>query len=418
MKAEIISTGTELLLGDVIDTNTPYLARKLAAIGVNVYHHTTVGDNSGRLLEAIKTAEQRTDVVVISGGLGPTQDDITKFMLADYLGHDLVLDQESHDKMQKRYQLNEISEGNYRQALVIEGSQVLHNDNGMAPGIFLEKDKQFYALLPGPPNEFELMVDTYLIPKLAKVVSGDNILRSRNLNFYGIPEASVAEILYDVIEQQSNPTVAIYANEGSISVRLTASAKTEAECQILLEEKEKEVLAELDPYFFGYEDITLHDIIFSKFSAKQQTVASLEVMTKGALIESWSDTPGNLKVYKGGKTFNSHKEAVNLIAGDVLHESTKTLNEFYATHIKSEFQTDYGVAVSRVSKDAQATDDGENIFWMSLALPNGEVVTRQADYSYRTYMNRWRLSLRVSDFIRRELYQLIPLDEIKVGKRE
>lgn len=417
MKAEIISTGTELLLGDVLDTNTPYIARKLAAIGINVYHHTTVGDNAERLLEAIQTAEKRTDVVVVSGGLGPTQDDITKFMLADHLGRELELDQASYDKMQQRYKLNEISEGNYRQALILEGSEVLANDNGMAPGVYYAGNNHVYALLPGPPREFEQMVDSYLIPKLAQLVNGENILRSRNLNFYGLPEASIAEILYDVIKEQSNPTVAIYANDGTISVRLTASGQAEAECKDLLDSKEEEVLSALEPYFFGYEDISLHDLIFSKMSENKETIASLEVMTNGSVVENWAYNKNFTHVYKGGKVFTTVPEAKELLeADDTL--TTKERNEVYAQHIKEAYKSDYGLAISRVGENPQLGEQEDQKFWISLALPNSEVITNEADYTYRSEITRWGINLRVSDFIRRSIYDLPKLEDIKIGKRE
>ena len=239
MKAEIITSGTELLLGDVVDTNTSYLARELASIGVSVYHHTTVGDNPSRLLEAIQLAENRADVIIVSGGLGPTQDDITKDILAKHLDVDLVLDVSSYEKAKIRYNTDEVSIGNYRQALILEGSEPLLNDVGMAAGIYLEKGDYTYILLPGPPNEFEHMVSHHLLPRLSQAAEGEHILKSRNLNFYGLPEATVAERLNDIIENQTNPTVAPYAKNGIIEVRLTASAKTISESEELLDKKEK-----------------------------------------------------------------------------------------------------------------------------------------------------------------------------------
>src|SRR5699024_8906028 len=157
MKAEIITSGTELLLGEVVDTNTAYLARELASIGINVHHHTTVGDNPDRLLKAIKEAEARANIVIVSGGLGPTQDDITKNILADHLNVELMIDEESIRKARIRYGTDDISKGNINQARILTGSEPLQNDVGMAAGIFMKTTTHTYVLLPGPPNEFEHM---------------------------------------------------------------------------------------------------------------------------------------------------------------------------------------------------------------------------------------------------------------------
>ncbi|MDN6162143.1 MAG: molybdopterin-binding protein, partial [Atopostipes sp.] len=168
MKAEIISCGTELLLGEVVDTNTSYLSRELAKIGVNVYHHTTVGDNPERLLETIVHAESRSNLIFLSGGLGPTADDITKDILANHLGLELVVDSTSLNKIKGRYSSEEISSENHHQSLVIDKATVLNNDIGMAAGMFVEKDNKNYVLLPGPPSEFEHMVSEHFVPLLIR----------------------------------------------------------------------------------------------------------------------------------------------------------------------------------------------------------------------------------------------------------
>ena len=260
MKAEIITSGTELLLGEVVDTNTPFLARELAAIGINVYHHTTVGDNSARLLEAIEQAENRADIVIISGGLGPTEDDITKNILAKHLNVDLTLDKDSLNKVSRRYQTEKLSKGNYQQAQILEGSIPLKNEIAMAAGIYIEKEEHTYVLLPGVPSEFEQMVTGQLIPLLTQNTTENNILRSRNLNFYGLPEAKVAEELADLIHYQTNPTVAIYAKDGIIDVRITASGQTENECTKMLDEMEKRILKQLDQHFISYNSTRIQPI--------------------------------------------------------------------------------------------------------------------------------------------------------------
>ncbi|MDN6195938.1 MAG: CinA family nicotinamide mononucleotide deamidase-related protein, partial [Atopostipes suicloacalis] len=252
MKAEIIGSGTELLLGEVVDTNTPYIARQLAQVGISVYHHSTVGDNPERLLDTIVQAENRSDIVVVSGGLGPTQDDITKDILAEHIGLKLIIDPVSLEKIKRRYQKEEVSKENQHQALVIEDSHILKNNIGMAAGIFLEKNNQYYILLPGPPNEFEQMVKQQLLPLLMKKFGNQEKLKSRNLNFYGLAEAEIAEELSDLIENQTNPTIAIYAKKGIIDIRLTVSGENEEENKKLLDQVEKEIMDRIGHYFISY----------------------------------------------------------------------------------------------------------------------------------------------------------------------
>ena len=407
MNAEIITSGTELLLGEVTDTNTPYLARELASIGINMHHHTTVGDNPDRLLKAIQDAEARADIVIISGGLGPTQDDITKNILAEHLNVGLILDEESIQKAKIRYGTDLISKGNDNQARILEGSVPLKNDVGMAAGIFMETETHTYVLLPGPPNEFEQMVSTYLLPKLAEFAGDNERLRSRNLNFYGMPEALVAEKLDNIIQNQTNPSVAVYAKFGIIDVRITASGKTEQECQSLLDAKEAEILAIIGDHFFSYGKVRLQDVFLEELHERGESIAILEVLTDGAATDYWSRNLTYSDAFKGGNVFTEIEHANTFFnIENVMDLSNSELNEHYADEIKKHFQTDYGVAVIGWGAENLAEKDPERIAWMSMALPNGEIITRKVDYSRSQNPARWLLSLRVSDFVRRIILNL------------
>lgn len=412
MKAEIITSGTELLLGEVVDTNTPYLARELASIGISVYHHTTVGDNPTRLLEAIQLAEERADIVIASGGLGPTQDDITKSILAEHLGEELVVDEASYEKATTRYGTDEISEGNYQQALVLEGSTPLRNEVGMAAGIYTETDKGTYILLPGPPNEFEHMVSNYLLPKLTEAVGDGNMLRSRNMNFYGLPESMVAERLDDLIQKQTNPTIAVYAKNGVIDVRLTASAQTNEETEDLLDEMEEQVLAIIGDHFFSYGETRLHDVAFDALAENDESMAIFEVLTDGATTDYWSRELEHPQVFKGGNVFTKIPHANTFYDFEETDDlSLEELNEQYAKEVKNAYQTDYGVAVIGWGRENLQNDNQERIAWMSIAMPDGEVLTKKVDYTRSQNPARWMLSLRVSDFVRRIILGLPELPE-------
>lgn len=412
MKAEIITSGTELLLGEVVDTNTPYLARELATIGVNVYHHTTVGDNPQRLLEAIQLAEKRAEIIIISGGLGPTQDDITKSILAEHLDKELVIDEASYKKATTRYATDEISKGNYRQALVLEGSTPLRNEVGMAAGIYTEADKDTYVLLPGPPNEFEHMVSNYLLPKLIETVGDGNMLRSRNMNFYGLPESTVAERLNDIIQNQTNPTVAVYAKNGVIDVRLTASAKTSETCEVLLDEMEEQVLNIIGDHFFSYGKTRLHDVAFEALAEEEESIAIFETLTDGATTDYWSRDLEHPEVFKGGNVFTKIPHANTFYQFENTEDlSQEELNEHYAEEVKKSYQSDYGVAVTGWGREDLQNEDQERLAWMSIVLPDGEIVTKKVDYSRSQNPARWMLSLRVSDFVRRVILGFPELPE-------
>lgn len=412
MKAEIITSGTELLLGEVIDSNTPYLARELASIGIKVYHHTTVGDNPDRLLKAIQEAEKRADIIIVSGGLGPTQDDITKNILAKHLKVRLVLDDESYKKAKIRYGTEDVSKGNYNQAQILEGSTPLQNDVGMAAGIFMETKSHTYVLLPGPPNEFEHMVSKYLLPKLAEFAGDEDVLRSRNLNFYGIPEATVAERLNAIIEKQSNPTIAIYAKFGIIDVRLTASGKTEEECKVLLDLKEEEILEKLGSYFFSHGKVRLQDVFIEELHNRGESIALFEVLTDGATTDYWSRKLKYSDAFKGGNVFTELEHANTFFNIENIDDvPLSELNEHYALEIKKHFQSDYGVAVIGWGTENLAEKNPKRIAWMSIAMPDGELITQKVDYSRSQNPARWMLSLRVSDFVRRVLLNIPLLPE-------
>lgn len=414
MRAEIIASGTELLLGEVIDTNTPFLAKELASIGVNVYHHTTVGDNPDRLLKAIQNAEERTDIIIVSGGLGPTQDDITKNILADHLGVDLKIDEASHRKVIVRYNTTDISQGNLNQAKILEGSEPLQNDVGMAAGIFMETDTHTYVLLPGPPNEFEHMVTNYLLPKLAQFAGDEDVLRSRNLNFYGLPEASVAERLDDIIQTQTNPTVAVYAKFGVIDVRITASAKSAEACEELIDEMENEVLGRIGDNFFSYGKVRLQDVFFEELHNKGESLALFEALTDGATTDYWSRQLQFREAFKGSNVFTDLENADLFYNLENTDEMTLIeRNDYFAELVKVHFRSDYGVAVTGWGEENLAEKNPERIAYISIALPNGDIISEEVDYSRSQNPARWMLSLRVSDFVRRVILDLPSFKELE-----
>lgn len=414
MRAEIISSGTELLLGEVTDTNTPYLARELAAIGINVYHHTTVGDNPQRLLETIQYAESRANLVIVSGGLGPTQDDITKDILAKHLGLKLVIDEESLEKIQSRYNTKKVSSGNYHQAEVIEGAKVLRNEVGSAAGMLVEKNKIRYALLPGPPNEFEHMTDHYLIPILLEKVVGNQKLQSRNLNFYGLPEATIAEELNDLIERQTNPTIAIYAKKGVIDVRITASGSTEEKNMQLLDEVETEVMSKIGKYFFGYDKTTLQEVIFKELKKTNQTISVIEASSNSHLAAFWEGNLRDTNLLKATFNFSDMREAQKCFGMDHRLERDKNIleqTEALAWNMKRKLGTDYAIAISSWGGIRNKSRTITEKIYISIVESDKKALTKEVDFNKRNYFADWVIPLKVSDFVRRYLLSLEQLED-------
>ena len=246
MITELISVGTEILLGNIVNTNSAYLSEKCALLGLSVYYQDVVGDNEGRMRDVIRTALDRSDVVILTGGLGPTEDDITKEVTADLMGMPLKEDSHSRkliDKYLKEYEKNNpqrrITKNNYKQAMVPEGAIVLDNHNGTAPGLILEKKGKTAILLPGPPNELKPMFEEYVVPYLQK--NQPEIIVSQMVKISGIGESQVAEEIQDLIESQTNPTIAPYAKTGEVHLRVTASAENEKACRKLIKPVVKEL---------------------------------------------------------------------------------------------------------------------------------------------------------------------------------
>ncbi|ACK41402.1 MULTISPECIES: competence/damage-inducible protein A [Dictyoglomus] len=299
MRCEILSVGTELLLGDILNTNAQYLSRRLADLGIPVYFHTTVGDNPERLKKALEIAFSRSDMVIATGGLGPTQDDLTKEISAEFFNKKLVLHEESLKRIKEFFErrgLN-LTEGNIKQAYIIEGSRVIPNDWGTAPGIILEEGGKILILLPGPPKEMIPMFETYVVPYLSTFSSG--IIYSKVLRVCGIGESFMEEKVKDLIKSQTNPTIAPYAKEGEAILRITARAKSKEEAEKMIEGVVKEIRKRLGDYIYGEGETSLEEVVVNLLLEKGLTISVAESCTGGLISARLVNVPGVSKVFKG-----------------------------------------------------------------------------------------------------------------------
>ena len=299
MVVELISVGTELLLGNIVNTNANYLSQKCAELGYSLYYQITVGDNDGRLCEVLKASLERSDIVILTGGLGPTQDDMTKESVAKVFGKDLVMDETSRKRIEEYFQFrfkgnplnNAVTQNNWKQALKIDGCIVLDNDNGTAPGYIVEENGKAAILLPGPPSEMVPMFETHVLPYLQK--KQNKVFISSMVKICGIGESKAETDILDLIEQQTNPTIAPYAKNGEVHFRVTAAAENEEEGRKLI----APVVAELyqrfgDNIYSTEESETLESVVVKLLKKHNLTVAAAESCTGGLFTGRLVNVPG------------------------------------------------------------------------------------------------------------------------------
>jgi len=302
MKAEIIAVGTELLLGQIVNTNAQYLAEQCASMGIDVYFQTVVGDNLERIVSSLRIASERADVVLCTGGLGPTLDDLTRDALGAFLGVAQKMDEPALRKIEDYFQSRGLTmvESNRRQALTLEGADPLPNDTGMAVGTAIKRDGKLYVLLPGPPRELKPMFETYAKPWLRANLGAETPLFSKSLKFAGIGESGLEHALIDLIEAQADPTIAPYAKEGEVMIRLTTRAATEAEAAAKLAATEAEIRRRVGQHLYAEEDVSLDAVIVGLLREKGQTLAAAESCTGGLFADMVTAHPGSSDAFKGG----------------------------------------------------------------------------------------------------------------------
>ncbi len=298
--AELIAVGTELLLGSISNTDGQMLSQGLSALGINVYYHTVVGDNPQRLKAAIELAKTRSDIIITTGGLGPTCDDLTKNVLAECFGKKLIRDEESARRIEAYFKAlgRSVTENNYQQAMLPEGCTILANDWGTAPGVAFEAGGIHVVMLPGPPRECRAMFEHRAVPYLKQLADGE--ILSRSLRLFGIGESAVEQLLREEMNTMTNPTLAPYAKEGEVELRITAKADTQAEAQSLIAPVEQQLKDRLGPLVYGADVPSLESVVLEKLKAKGLTFGCAESCTGGLIAKRMTDLPGASAAFRGG----------------------------------------------------------------------------------------------------------------------
>ncbi len=326
MIAEIICVGTEILMGNIVNTNAAFLSEKCATLGLTMYHQSVVGDNPARLKEVVNQAVNRADIVIFSGGLGPTQDDLTKETVADAFGLKLVEDAHSMELLKARFASfnRPMTANNLKQAYVPEGAIVLDNHNGTAPGIIIEGEKSTAIMLPGPPNELIPMFMEQVYPYLQK--RNNQFFYSAMIKISGTGESAAETMILDLISAQSNPTIATYAKSAEVHIRVTGCGKTPEEAQKITEPVAAEICKRFGREVFSLEEKEeLEDSIVALLKKHQKSVSFAESCTGGLLSGRFVNASGASEVFKSGYVTYSNEEKIR-----ILNVSKQTLDEFGA----------------------------------------------------------------------------------------
>ena len=410
MKAEIIAVGTEILTGQIVNTNAQFLSEKLAEIGVDVYFQTAVGDNEARLLSLLEIASQRSNLVILTGGLGPTEDDLTKQTLAKFLGKELAFDPQSQAKLDVFFAQRPDyarTPNNERQAQLVAGSTPLPNETGLAVGGILEVDGVAYVVLPGPPSELKPMVLNQLLPKL---MTGTK-LYSRVLRFFGIGESQLVTILADLIDQQTDPTLAPYAKTGEVTLRLSTKAVSQEKADQVLDILENQILdrqtfegISLRDICYGYgEETSLASVVVEELKKRQKSITAAESLTAGLFQATLADFSGVSAIFNGGFVTYSLEEKSKML--DISERELKkhgVVSEFTARKMAEQArlktQSDYGVSLTGVAGPDSLEGHPAGTVFIGLAHAKGTEVIKaniagrsRADVRHIAFMHAFNL---------------------------
>jgi len=408
MKAEIITVGTEILLGDILNTNCRYLSRELAAMGIEMYYQITVGDNEERLLKTLDESLNRSDIVICTGGLGPTEDDITKEVCAKYFGYELELHNPSLDAMIERFKhMNRVpTKNNEKQAYFPKEAYILKNDNGTAPGCIMEKECKMIVVLPGPPREMESMFENYVKPYLSKLT--DDVIESEVLRIIGVGESKVENDILDIIDSQTNPTIATYAKGYECTLRITAKAKSVEEAKELIKPMSDEMKRRFGQSLYATGETSIEEVVSKMLVENNLKIAVAESCTGGMVSASLINYPGISSVFMEGcvtysneakmKSLGVKKETLD-VYGAVSDKCAKEM----ASGVAARYNTNIGIATTGIAGPDGGTDEKPvGLVYFGIYI-NGKVISKKyvfngdrqgvRERATRTILNDLRLEL-------------------------
>lgn len=409
MNAEIISVGTELLLGQTVNTDTAYVARALSSVGINLLFSCTVGDNNGRLKAALQQALERSDLVITTGGLGPTGDDLTKETIAEAAGAKLVLHRESMERLEAFFKGRTMNETQKKQAMLPENCTVLPNDRGTAPGCALETAAgKIIIMLPGPPSELIPMLENYAVPYLMEREHA--CIYSSNVHVYGTGEGAVAEMLSDLTDG-ANPTVATYAKDGEMFVRVTAKAETAEKAAALCRPLARKIRERIGDTAYSIDVDSLEALVVSELKERHLTLATAESCTGGLVAKRLTDIPGASGVFEmGAVTYANRIKSMLLGVPEEMLERHGAVSEQVAAAmaqgVREKAGSDIGVGITGIAgPDGGTAEKPVGLIYAALSDREGTVVRKVPVYGKtrgRGYLRNMTASFAL-DMVRRRL---------------
>lgn len=415
MKAEIISVGTELLLGEVVNTNASDIAKALKEIGISVYNIDTVGDNPKRLYEDIEKAYDRSDIIITTGGLGPTKDDLTKDIVADFLKVDMVLDENEVEKLKNYFKnrKDELNEGNMTQAYFPKGYEILDNPNGTASGCVINKDNKIIIVMPGPPREMKPMLKNHVIPYLSKLSS--KYFASKTINVIGIGESKMEEMIMELIKHQTNPTIAPYFKDKSLTLRVMASDDDKKTAENMLLPTIEKIKSILNDNIYAYgDDLAIEDVVCKYLMDNNLTVSTVESCTGGMLSSRIINISGISKCFKSGYVTYSNESKIQLgVSEDTLQKygavSEQTAIEM-ATACAKKSGSDIAISTTGVAgPDGGSEEKPVGLVYIGLYI-NGQTYCKKLNIVGNRQRIRRIATSNALDFVRRTLK--MPIYEI------
>ncbi|SEO31296.1 nicotinamide-nucleotide amidase [Amphibacillus marinus] len=356
INAEIIGVGTELLLGQISNTNAQWLSEQLATKGIGVYYHHVVGDNHKRLLDVFKLAARRSDLVFVTGGLGPTDDDLTRETLAEFVGKPLCQNEQALADLEYFFKRTDrdMTENNLKQTMVIEGAQIIRNHAGTAPGMIVPFQDCHFIIMPGVPNEMKTMMKEQILPSLSEMLKLHDVIVSRMVKFIGIGESQLEMRVKPLIDQQSNPTIAPLATEGEVALRVTAKAHTKLEADELINQTLAQINDYVGEYIYGYDEESISDVIVKWLSEHHKTLAAAESLTGGRFADAFVSVLGAGHVFNGSLvsyTADAKAGALGVQQATIDREGMVSKQCAYemAKRAKELFNASYGISFTGVA---------------------------------------------------------------------
>jgi len=397
LKAEIISIGTEILLGDIVDTNSKYIAEHLKDLGYDIHYMTAVGDNQKRVINVLKRAIERSDLVITTGGLGPTEDDLTRQAIAKATDKNLYQDENLLNSIkeyfdQKNYNM---TKNNYSQAFLPEGAKVIKNNWGTAPGILLKDSDYMIISLPGVPSEMKKMFSNYILKELQKY--SEKTILSKTLHFFDIGESTLETKLKNILENQTNPTLALLAGEGEVKLRITAKGENKNKLKDMISKKEKLIRKKVGKYIYGVNNTDLAKEIYNILLKRKLTISLAESCTGGLISHRLTQIPGSSKVFKGSYVVYSNEAKINLL--DIDREIIKKQGAvskktalMMAKNIKDKFGTNIGIGVTGIAGPGGGTADKPvGLVYIGISYGKKNIV-HKLNLKYSRSFNKWMTS--------------------------